>query len=154
ESTSITTSAAYNTLQRESLVLAGDSLFENHNPVDDPNAPPSFAKLEDISESRISNTVTAPMTTDTFPAAGMAVAYAETLDEHIVQEGFNDPYYGSEEEYNLTELVTLKEIPANVIDTMLKGNCRLKKGKCASLKSNYHLRQKIDCIEDGLGHRS
>ena len=84
----------------------------------------------------------APMTTDTFPAAGMAMVYAVTLDEDIVQEGSNDPYYpfGSEEEYNFAELVTLKGIPANVIDTMLKGNCGLEKGICASFKSNYHLR--------------
>src|SRR5437588_10096149 len=101
--------------------MAGDSFFKNHNPVDDPNALPSSAELEDISESRISNTVTAPMTTDTFSAAGMAAAYAVTFDEHIVQEGSNDPYYpfGSEVEYNFAELVTLTGIPANLIDTML-----------------------------------
>src|SRR5205085_363131 len=28
------------------------------------------------------------------------------------------------------------------------------KGVCSSLKSNYHLRQKIDRMEDGLGHGS
>jgi hypothetical protein len=84
------------------------------------------------------------------------VAYAATLDEHLVQEGSNDPYYpfGSQEEYNFAELLTLKGIPANVIDTMLKGNCGLDKGVCASLKSNYCLRQKIDRMEDGLGHGS
>src|SRR5437588_11484050 len=68
ESTSITTSGAYNTLQRQSLMMADDSFFKNHNPVDDPNDLQSSAELEDISESRISNTVMAPMTTDTFPA--------------------------------------------------------------------------------------
>ena len=117
---------------------------------------PSSAELEDISDSQISYIVMARMTIDIFPAAGMAMAYAATLDEHIVQEGSNDLYYpfGSEEEYNFAELVILKGIPANVIDTMLKGNCGLEKGICASLKSNYHLRQKIDRMEDGLGHRS
>src|SRR5437588_10701655 len=117
--------------------MAGDSFFKNHNPVDDPNTLPSSAELEDILESQISNTVTAPMTTDTLPAAGMAMAYAVTLDEHIVQEGSNDPYYpfSSEEEYNFTELVTLKGIPANVIDTMLKDNCGLEKSMYTSLKS-------------------
>ena len=84
------------------------------------------------------------------------MAYAATLDKHNVQKGFDDVYYpfGSEEEYNFAELVTLKGIPANVIDTMLKGNYGLDKGVCASLKSNYHLRQKIDRMEDGLGHGS
>jgi len=94
------------------------------------------------------------MTTDTIPAAGIAVAYAVTLDEHIMQEDSNDPYYSfdNEEEYNFTELVTLKGIPANIINTMLKGNCELEKGICASLKSNYHLRQKLNRMEDALGH--
>ena len=136
--------------------MAGDSFFKNHDPVDNPNALPSSTELEDILECRISNTMMAPLTIDTIPAAGMTVAYAATLDEHIVQEGSNDLYYpfGSEEKYNFAELVTLKGIPANVIDTMLKGNCGLEKGICASLKSNYHLRQKIDRMEDGLGHCS
>jgi len=153
---SFTSPGVYNALQGEPLTPAADSFFDNHNAVDDPNALPSSAEIENISESQVSNTVTAPMTTETFPAAGMAVAYAATLDEQMMQEGLNDPYYpfGSEEEYNFAELVTLKGIPANVIDTMLKSNCGLDKGICASLKSNYHLRQKIDRMEDGLGHRS
>jgi hypothetical protein len=127
---SFTSPGVYNALQREPLTPAADSFFDNHNAVDDPNALPSSAEIENISESQVSNTVTAPMTTETFPAAGMAVAYAATLDEQMMQEGLNDPYYpfGSEEEYNFAELVTLKGIPANVIDTMLKSNCGLDKG--------------------------
>jgi hypothetical protein len=37
---------------------------------------------------------------------------------------------------------------------MLKGNYGLKDCVRDSLKSNYHLRQKIDRMEDGLGHGS
>jgi hypothetical protein len=145
-----------NTLQEVPLTAPSASFFNNHNEVEDPNALPSSVELENLAESQISNTAAISTTTDTFPAAGMAVAYAATLDEHNMQEVFDDPYYpfGSEEEYNFAELVTLKGIPANVIDTMLKGNYGLDKGVCASLKSNYHLRQKIDRMEDGLGHGS
>jgi hypothetical protein len=45
-------------------------------------------------------------------------------------------------------------LPTKVIDDLLKGNCGLKESLCDSLKSNYHLRQKIDAMEDGLGHGS
>jgi hypothetical protein len=91
-----------------------------------------------------------------YPAAGTPVLYAETLDEHNATAYLGDPFYpfGSEEEYNFAELVTLQGIPAAVIDRMLKGNCGLDRSICSSLKSNYHLRQKIDRMEDGLGHSS
>ena len=157
---SFTSPGAQNSLQEESSLAMtlsdSKSFFNNYNAVYDPNALPSSVEVENLSESQISNTVAAPMTTETFPTAGMPVAYAATLDKHNVQEGFDDPYYpfSSEEEYNFAELVMLKGIPANVIDSMLKGNCGLEKGICASLKSNYHLRQKIDRMKDGLGHGS
>ena len=151
-----TTCDIQNTFPEESFTTPSDSFFNNHNTVNDPNTLPSSINLGNLSESQVSNTAATSTTTVTFPAAGAPVAYAATLDEHLLQEGCTDPYYpfGSEEEYNFAELVTLKGIPANVIDTMLKGNCGLDKGVCASLKSNYHLRRKIDRMEDGLGHGS
>ena len=51
-------------------------------------------------------------------------------------------------------MVTLKVIPANVIDTMLKGNYGLARDVCVALKSNYHLGKKIDHMEDALSHGS
>ena len=133
----------------------------NHNAVNDPDALPSSTELSDcdqgqnLLESHASNTEVAPTT---YPAAGAGapVMYVPTLDEYNAKACIDDPFYpfGSEEEYNFAELVTLQGIPANVIDKMLKGNCGLDKGVCSSLKSNYHLRQKIDRMEDGLGHSS
>ena len=106
-------------------------------------------------ESQISNTEVVS-TANTFPAARIPVAYAATLDEHNAIASLDNPFYlfSSEEEYIFAELVTVKGIPANVIDMMLKGNCGLDKGVSSSLKFNYHLRQKIDRMEDGLGHGS
>ena len=140
----------------------------NHDVVDDPNAIPSSIEIpacngaQDQPESQLSSTSEAVPTiatdTVTFPEAGRAVAYAATLEERNAEACFQaqDPFYpfASEEEYSFAELVTLKGIPANVIDTMLKGNCGLDKHVCSSLKSNYHLRQKIDSMQDGLGHGS
>src|SRR5437588_4086882 len=138
----------------------GVSFFANHNAVDDPDVLPSSATefpacdgAQDQLESQISNTKLAP-TTDIFPAAGATMAYVSTLEEYSANACYGDPFYpfASQEEYNFAELVTLKAIPANVIDTMLKGNFGLDKCVCSSLKSNYHLQQKIDRMEDGLGH--
>lgn len=133
----------------------------NHNVVDDPDAVTTSTEFPacdqglnlGLVQSHVSNTEAA---TTTFPAAGTPVAYVPTLDEHRVTAYLGHPYYpfGSEEEYNFAELVTLQGIPAGVIDRMLKGNCGLDKSICSSLKSNYHLRQKIDRMEDGLGHGS
>ena len=141
----------------------GISFFANNNIVNDPDALPASTifppcdSLHDLSESQTSkDEVASGPTVETFPAAGSVVAYAPTLEEHNANAYFGDRYYpfASEEEYNFAELVTLKGLPANVIDTMLKGNYGLDKRICSSLKSNYHLRQKIDCMEDGLGHGS
>ena len=141
--------------------------FVNHNTVDDPDAllstsltPPACDDQPELDqvESQLSNTdlQSALPTNAIHPAAGIPVAYVATLEEHNANANLGDPLYpfGSEEEYNFAELVTLKGIPANVIDTMLKGNYGLDKGVCAALKSNYHLRQMIDRMEDGLGHGS
>ena len=137
----------------------------NHNVVVDPDAVPTISTEfnpacdqgpgldSNFVQSHESNT---EVTSTAYPAAGTPVAYVPTPDEHHVTAYLGDPYYpfGSEEEYNVAELVTLQGIPAGVIDRMLKGNCGLDKSVCSSLKSNYHLRQKIDRMEDGLGHRS
>jgi hypothetical protein len=158
---SFASQTADNTTLQGPSMTPGISFFANHNAVDDPDALPSSPEFpacdgaQGQPEYQISNTEVAP-TTETVPAAGATVAYAATLEEHSANACFDDPFYpfASEEEYNFAELVTLKGIPANVIDTMLKGNCGLDKGVCSSLKSNYHLRQKIDRMEDGLGHGS
>ena len=98
--------------------------------------------------------------TERYAEAGRPVSYIPTLEDHhenISHLNFiADPLYPfeSEEEYNLAELVTLQGLSAGVINTMLKGNYGLKDSLCCSLKSNYHLRQKIDRMEDGLGHGS
>ena len=98
--------------------------------------------------------------TERYPEAGRAVPYVPTPEDHhdsIRHLNFVvDPLYPfeSEEEYNFAELVTLQGLSAGVIDNMLKGNYGLKDSLCSSLKSNYHLRQKIDRMEDGLGHGS
>jgi len=138
--------------------------YANHDAVNDPNAivpdspadsPTDFLpRACDYSQSRSPNTEGAP--TMAFPDSGTPVAYVASLAEHNATAYVIDPYYpfGSEEEYNFAELVTLQGIPATVIDKMLKGNCGLDKCVRTSLKSNYHLRQKIDRMEDGLGHRS
>ena len=130
----------------------------NHNVVNDPDAVPTTSTefpacdkglgLDDSTNTEVTSTA--------YPAAGTPVAYVPTPDEHHVTAYLGDPYYpfSSEEEYNFAELVTLQGIPAGVIDRMLKGNCGLDKSVCSSLKSNYHLRQKIDRMEDGLGHAS
>jgi len=57
-------------------------------------------------------------------------------------------------EYNFAELVTSKGLPANVMDDLLKNKRGLKDSVRSSLKSNYHRRQKIDVMEDGLGYDS
>jgi len=46
--------------------------------------------------------------------------------------------------------VTAKGLAGSVIEALLKGNCSLKDDLKRSLKSNYHLRKKIDQMEDGL----
>lgn len=138
----------------------------NHNAVDDPDALPSSIEFppqardqgqnsQALQPSQESNTTT-EVASMAYPSAGAPVHYVPTLDEHNATAFLDDPYYpfGSEEEYNFAELVTLQGISAGVIDRMLKGNCGLDKSVCSSLKSNYHLRQKIDRMEDGLGHGS
>ena len=139
-------------------------LNANHNVVDDSNAVPTTSTElpacdqgqgldSDLVQSHESNT---EVTSTAYPAAGTLVAYVPTLDEHHMTAHLSDPYYpfSSWEKYNFTELVILQRILAGVIDKILKGNCGLNKNVCSFLKSNYHLRPKIDHMEDGLGHGS
>jgi hypothetical protein len=88
--------------------------------------------------------------------AGAPVAYLPTTDENDAKQCLDNPFhlFDSEEEFNFAALVTSKGLPAIVIDDLLKDNCGLKESVCISLKSNYHLRQKINAMENGLGHCS
>jgi hypothetical protein len=125
----------------------------NHNHVDDPDAfPPLHMSPSPEPPELDSNTIA----NFSYPDAGATVAYVLTDDEHNAEQCLDSPFhpFDSEEEYNFAELVTSKGLPANVIDDLLKGSCGLKESVRDSLKSNYHLRQKIDAMEDGLGHGS
>ena len=99
-------------------------------------------------------------TADRYPEAGRPVPFVPSLEDHQDNARHHkfavNPLYPfeNEEEYNFAELVTLQGLSAGVIDNMLKGNCGLKDTLCSSLRSNYHLRLKIDRMEDGLGHGS
>ena len=87
----------------------------------------------------------------TYPNAGLPCAYVPQVGEYITSS--NDPYYpfANEEEYNFAELTTTKGLAGSVVQALLKGNCGLKDDLKNSLQSNYHLRKKIDQMEDGLG---
>lgn len=126
---------------------------DNHDDVDDRDAFPLFNEphFDLPSSPKVAESIP---TTYTFPDAGQPDNPPE--GECYSQQCFDNPFYpfDSEEEYNFAELVTSKGLPANVIDALLKGNCGLKDSLRASLKSNYRLRQKIDAMEDGLGHGS
>jgi hypothetical protein len=86
--------------------------------------------------------------------ASAPVPYVPTTDENDAKQCLDNPFhpFDSEEEFNFAELVTSKGLPTNVIDDLLKGNCGLEESVSDSLKSNYHLQQTIDAMEDSLGH--
>ena len=118
--------------------------FVNHITVDDPDALPSTSltpparddqpELDQVESQLLNADLQLALPTNAIhPAAGTPVAYVATLEEHNVNANLGDPLYpfGSEEEYIFAKLVTLKGIPANVIDTMLKGNYGHDKGVCA-----------------------
>jgi len=87
----------------------------------------------------------------TYPNAGLPCAYVPQEGECITSS--DDPYYpfANKEEFNFTEVVTTKALTGSVIEALLKGDCGLKDDLKHSLKFNYHLRKKIDQMEDGLG---
>jgi len=87
----------------------------------------------------------------TYPNAGLPCAYVPQEGECITSS--DDPYYpfANKEEFNFAEVVTTKGLARTVIETLLKGNCGLKDDLKHSIQSNYHLRKKIDQMEDGLG---
>lgn len=91
-----------------------------------------------------------------YPDAGLPCAYVPQEKEYELSRTLYDSYapFTSEEEFNFAELVTTKHLSGSVVDSMLKGNCGLNADIRNALKSNYHLRQKIDQMGDGLGVKS
>jgi hypothetical protein len=86
-----------------------------------------------------------------YPNTGLPYAYVSQGGECITSS--DDPYYpfANEEEFNFTEVVMTKGLAGSVIEALLKGDCSLKDDLKHTIKSNYHLRKKIDQMENGLG---
>jgi len=86
----------------------------------------------------------------TYQNASLPCAYVPQEGECITSS--DDPYYpfANEEEFNFAEVVTAKGLAGSVIEALLKGDCSLKDDLKHSLKSNYHLQNKIDQMEDRL----
>ena len=147
--------------QCDPSTASGCGFHANYDQVDDPAGLLSLASAGDDALIATGEPYfdTRPVT-ERYSEAGRAVPYVPTWEDHhdnIRHLNFvADPLYSfeNEEEYNFAELVTLQGLSPGVIDNMLKGNYGLKDSLCSSLKSNYHLRQKIDRMEDRLSHSS
>lgn len=146
-------------------VVSARGIHSNHDQVDDPDAfqshdfdcdPSDIEQAPSPDADAVASGADAIPTTYTYPNAGQPVDYTPPQSEGHVEHSWADPFspFESEEEYNFAHLVTSKGLPATVIDDLLKGHCGMKESVSNSLKSNYHLRKKIDLMGDGLGHES
>jgi len=123
------------------------AVFQNHN--SDPMPPDCDAIANPPLESSDSQSPHFHSTL-AYPNAGLPCAYVSQKCECITSS--DDPYYlfANEEEFNFAEVATTMGLAGSVIEALLKGDCGLKDNLKHSLKSNYHLRKKIDQMEDGL----
>lgn len=127
--------------------------FSNHRA-----APASFAKGPDVvprdSPPRL------PVKDGIFqhPNPGRPISYVPTHHESTVEYRIRNPHpywpFEDQKTFNLARWCVTSGVPAWAIDELLKGDFPLEPSVKRSFASNYHLRKKLDMMDDGLGLQS
>jgi hypothetical protein len=134
--------------------LSTSAIFTKTSEIDPPRDSPARSPNDSSNATGPRDTVKIVQ----HPNAGCPISYVSTPRESDVESRIRSPHpywpFEDQQTFNLARWFITNGVTAKAIDELLKGDYPLSDSVKRSFGSNYHLRKKLDMMDDGLGLQS